>query len=353
MADTLATARSVPPGPIGPDFEPAALDAWLRARLPSLAGPLTLEPATGGMSNPTFFLTVGDRRLVLRKKPSVQLSSAAHRIDREYRLLQALTESDVPVPAPVLYCEDETVVGTPFYVMERLEGVVSRDYALPGLAAGARGRAYGHLAETLAALHRFDWKAAGLADFGKPGNYFERQLAGWSRQWRQFGISDNPDVDRLQAWLGAHMADDDGCATIAHGDFRMANVMFRPDGTVAGVFDWELATIGHPMADLAFCLQGWFLGPDENGGVAGLDLPAMGIPGAREFVGRYFAAAPAMPPLGAFHIAFAMYRAAVGASSVALRADAGAAADPAAAADARRYARAYARAGLHAIENWD
>ena len=337
----------------GADFDLAALEAYLREQLPSLSGPASIEPAAGGMSNPTFFLTVGDRRLVLRKKPAVQLSSAAHRIDREYRLLQALAESDVPVPAPVLYCEDETVAGTPFYLMERLEGVVSREYALPGLPVEAKARAYVNLAEALAAIHRFDWKAAGLADFGKAGNYFERQLAGWSRQWEQFGIADNPDVDRLQAWLAAHAPEDDGCATIAHGDFRVANVMFGVDGTVSGVFDWELATIGHPMADLAFCLQGWLLQPDENGGVAGMDLTAMGLPTARAFVHAYFAAAPDMPSLTAFHIAFAMYRAAVGVSGVAMRAAAGAASDPDAAKEAQRYAKAYARAGLHATESWD
>ncbi|MCB2051747.1 MAG: phosphotransferase family protein, partial [Novosphingobium sp.] len=334
-------------------FDVAALDNFLRARLPDFAGPIKLEPAAGGMSNPTFFLTAGDRRLVLRKKPPVQLSAAAHRIDREYRLLEALSGSDVPVPAPVLFCDDETIVGTPFYLMERLEGVVTHDYALPCLPADVKGRAFASMAETLAAIHRFDWRGAGLENFGKPGNYFERQLGGWSKQWGQFGITGNSDVDRLQNWLVAHMPADDGCATIAHGDFRVANVMFRLDGSVSGVFDWELATIGHPLADLGFCLQGWLLAPDENGGLAGLDIAAMGIPSARDFVAAYHAAAPDIPPLAAFHIAFAMYRAAVGVSGVAVRAEAGAVPDPSAAAEAHRFARAYARAGLHAIENWD
>lgn len=353
MAEPAVATIELASGMAGAGFDVAALDAFLRARLPALAGPMTLEPAAGGMSNPTFFLTVGGRRMVLRKKPPVQLSAAAHRIDREYRLLEALTGSDVPVPAPVLYCDDETIVGTPFYVMERLEGVVSYDYTLPGLPVGVKGRAFASMAETLAAIHRFDWRGAGLEDFGKPGNYFERQLGGWSKQWSQFGITDNPDVDHLQAWLTANMPADDGCATIAHGDFRAANVMFLADGSVSGVFDWELATIGHPLADLGFCLQGWFLAPDENGGLAGLDLAALGIPSAREFVAAYHAAAPGIPPLTAFHVAFAMYRAAVGVSGVALRAEAGAAPDPSAAAEARRFAKAYARAGIHAIENWD
>lgn len=353
MADPAVAIVEPGPGIAGAGFDVAALDTLLRARIPGLGGEMALEPAAGGMSNPTYFVTFGDRRLVLRKKPPVQLSAAAHRIDREYRLLEALKGSDVPVPAPLLYCEDEGIVGTEFYVMERLEGVVSHDYALPGLAVDAKAKAFASMAQTLAAIHRFDWRGAGLADFGKPGNYFERQLAGWSKQWSQFGITDNPAIDRLQGWLAEAMPPEDGCATIAHGDYRAANVMFAPDGAVSGVFDWELATIGHPLADLGFCLQGWFLAPDENGGVAGLDLPSLRIPSAREFVAAYSAAAPEIPPLNAFHIAFAMYRAAVGVSGVAMRAEAGATPDRKAGAEARRFAKAYARAGIEAIESWD
>lgn len=339
-------------------FDCARLADWLGATLPEFSGALAIEPAAGGMSNPTFFLTSdcgagGSRRMVLRTKPAVQLSAAAHRIDREYRVLSALSGSRVPVPAPVIYCDDASVIGQPFYLMERLEGVVSHDYTLPGLSADARRVAYADMARTLAAIHLFDWQAGGLGDFGKPGNYFARQIDGWSQQWAQFGISDNPAIDQLAAWLRAEMPQDDGCATIAHGDYRVANIMFAPDGAVSGVFDWELATIGHPLADLGFCLQGWFLAPDENGGLAGLDLAALGIPGAREFVETYQAAAPTLPRLGAFHIAFAMYRAAVGVSGVAMRAEAGAVPDAAAGAEARRFAKAYARAGLHAIDSWD
>lgn len=353
MAEAAAALIDTASGPAAGDFDGARLSAWLAATVPGLSGPLGIEPAAGGMSNPTFFVTAGERRMVLRTKPAVQLSAAAHRIDREYRLLTALHGSAVPVPEPIAYCDDEAVIGRPFYLMGRLEGVVSHDYTLPGLAPAARPAAFAGMARTLAAIHTFDWAGAGLSDFGKPGNYFARQIEGWSKQWATFGIADNPAIDRLECWLRAEMPADDGCAAIAHGDYRAANIMFRADGAVSGVFDWELATIGHPLADLGFCLQGWFLAPDENGGLSGLDLAALGIPSARDFVAIYYAAAPHLPQLRAFHIAFAMYRAAVGVSGVAMRADAGALPDPAAGAQARHFAKAYARAGLHAIDSWD
>jgi aminoglycoside phosphotransferase (APT) family kinase protein len=348
MAEAAAMAVDRDPG-----IDGLALGAWLRGHLPVGDEAIAIAPARGGMSNPTYFVTLGARRLVLRKKPPVLLSPSAHRIDREYRLLTALAPSDVPVPAPVLYCDDPGVIGTEFYLMERLEGLASPDYALPGLATAARPAAFAAMARTLAAIHRFDWRAAGLGDFGRPGSYFARQIDGWSRQWAQFGIADNPALVRLEAWLRAHMPDDDGCATITHGDYRVANIMFAAAGGITGVFDWELATIGHPLADLGFCLQGWFLAPDENGGLRGLDLPALGIPAARAFVETYQAAAPALPRLEAFHIAFALYRAAVGVSGVARRAEAGAVPDRAAGAQAHRFAKAYARAGLTAIDSWE
>ncbi|MES2494412.1 MAG: phosphotransferase family protein [Pseudomonadota bacterium] len=358
MAETAIAPRDHASDIAAAAVSPARLAPWLEAVLPGCSGPLTIEPAAGGMSNPTYFVTAGaatdhERRMVLRTKPVAQLSAAAHRIDREYRLLTALAGSAVPVPEAIAYGEDEAVIGRPFYLMSRLEGVVSHDYTLPGLSPAARPAAFAGMARTLAAIHLFDWAGAGLSDFGKPGNYFARQIDGWSRQWATFGIADNPAVDRLERWLRAELPADDGCAAIAHGDYRAANIMFLPDGTVSGVFDWELATIGHPLADLGFCLQGWFLAPDENGGIAGLDLAALGIPTAREFVETYYRAAPGLPQLRAFHVAFAMYRAAVGVSGVAMRAEAGIRPGPTAGAQARRFAKAYARAGLHAIDSWD
>ena len=189
-----------------------------------------------------------------------------------------------------------------------------------------------------------------MGDFGKPGNYFERQLNGWDKQWASFPALSIPEIDQLGAWLRSEMPADDGVATIAHGDYRLANVMFSVDGKVSGVFDWELATIGHPLADLGFCLQGWLLAPDQNGGIAGMDIAALGIPSERDFVEAYYRAAPEMPELLPFHIAFAMFRAAVGLSGVAMRAQARG--DEAGAVQARQFARSYARGGLEAIESW-
>lgn len=302
------------------------------------------------MSNPTYFVDFSNRSLVLRKKPDVQLSASAHRIDREYRLLEALAPTSVPVPQPLLFGEDESLVGTAFYVMERLQGTVFDSYALPGLTPEVRSRCFNSLAETLAAIHQVDWQSRGLADFGRPGNYFERQLGGWEKQWAGFAGLAIPEIDRLLVWLRSAMPEDDGIATIAHGDYRIANVMFAEDGRASGVFDWELATIGHPLADVGFCLQGWLLAPDQNGGIAGLDLAPLGIPSARAFVEAYHRAAPEMPELQAFHIAFAMFRAAVGVSGVAVRAQTRG--DDAGWRQARQFAHSYACGGLEAIESW-
>lgn len=334
------------------DLDVEALAQYLRAQRPDLPGEVAIEAAPGGMSNPTFFVAVGKRQLVLRKKPAMQLHAAAHRIDREYRVLSALAGSSVPVPEPVLYCEDEAILGTPFYLMERLAGDATAQYGLPAMTCEARSAAYRNLAATLAAIHRFDWAGSTLSDFGRPGNYYERQIGSWSGQWGQFDALDIAEIDRLQEWLLARIPADDGVATIAHGDYRMANVMLLPDGSISGVFDWELSTIGHPLADLGFVLQGWFLRPQDNGGLVGLNLAELGIPSAQQFVADYYAAAPDMPPLTAFHIAFAMYRAAVGVAGVAMRAKGGAVPDASAGAEAEGFARAYARAGLEAIQNW-
>jgi aminoglycoside phosphotransferase (APT) family kinase protein len=335
----------------GAGFDPARLAAYLEGRF----GPasLSLEPAQGGMSNPTYFVTYGEQRMVLRKQPDVTLSPSAHRIDREYKVLCALTGSDIPVPAPVLYCEDDGIVGTPFYLMERLEGEVFADSSMPGLSPAARAGCFRAMAETMAAIHAFDWRKGGLETYGKPANFFERQIAGWTAQWRGFGIADNPALDELVAWLPGHVPSGDGAA-ICHGDYRVANVMFDTGrAAVSGVFDWELSTIGHPLADVAFNLQPWFLAPDENGGFKGLDLAALGIPTAREYLEIYYAAAPGSQRLTRFHIAFAMFRAAVGLSGVALRNETSRTPDRAAGQQARRYAIAYARAGLGSLTNWD
>jgi aminoglycoside phosphotransferase (APT) family kinase protein len=353
VAERAALQPAIADMPADHGLDAARLDAFLRARIAGLSGEMTVEQAAGGMSNPTYFISYGDRRMVLRKQPAVTLSPSAHRIDREYRILGALRGSAIPVPEPILFCDDPAIVGTPFYMMARLEGRVFADSSLPGLDRAERSAAFAAMGATMAAMHGFDWHAAGLEDFGRPANYFQRQFDGWARQWQQFGISDNPAIDRLIAWLPEHMPASDRAA-ICHGDFRVANIMFASQGAdVVGIFDWELATIGHPLADLAFNLQAWFLEPHQNGGFKGLNLDALGIPSARDYLDHYYRCAPGSERLTRFHIAFAMFRAAVGLSGVAMRNETATPPDWPAAAQARRFAIAYAEAGLTAIDTWD
>ena len=328
-------------------LETERLDGYLRERFPELRGALRCEQTLGGMSNPTYFLSCGDWSAVLRKQPGSSLSRSAHLIDREFRVLSALHGSEVPVPQPILFCKDADIVGTPFYLMERLQGRVFFEYAIPVLAPDERRACYDSMCRTMAAIHRFDWQAAGLADFGRPGNYFERQIKRWSEQWQQLKFPDNPYVDELIAWLQEQPTNGDVVA-ICHGDFRLPNLMFHPTKPeVVGVLDWELSTLGHPLADVAFNVQAWRMTPDENGGIRGLDWRHLGIPSEEEYLEAYYTFAGARERVSSFHMAFAMFRAAVGSAGIAAR---GAAAESAAsAAIGRRLSLAYARRGVEAI----
>ncbi len=292
------------------DFETAALDAFVRERFSVPL--LSVDRIGGGQSNPTYFVTTGAARLVLRKQPHGPILKGAHAIDREYRVLAALAKTDIPVPHPVLFESDPSVLGTPFYLMERLEGRVFHDASLPGLAREERHALYLAMAKTLAKLHSVDPNAIGLSDFGRPGDYFERQLNRWSRQWQESPTDDIPALDRLIERLTDQRPKDDGRLAIAHGDYRMGNLMFHPtEPRVIGILDWELATLGHPLADLGFAAMAWQSRPEDYGGIAGLDLEALGIPSEAEFVAHYRAHAPHSPPLLPFHIAFAFFRFAV------------------------------------------
>ncbi len=309
-----------------PEFDHSRLDAFLRSALPGrAAGAMTLERIGGGQSNPTFFLSYADvgTRLVLRKKPPGPLLPSAHAVDREYRILKALAGSTVPVPPVVLFHGQDDVVGTPFYLMERLEGRVFHDAALPGVTPGERRQMYFAMAETLAALHGFDWQAAGLADFGKPGNYYARQLARWGRQWRETKTQDIPAVDRSFDWLAAHL-DETPETTIVHGDFRLGNLMFAPDAPdVVAVLDWELSTLGHPLSDAAFSCLPWHSTPRMYAGIDGLDREALGIPTQTEYLARYCTATGRSQGPGRFHLAFSLLRFAVILDGIAARAKAG------------------------------
>lgn len=323
-------------------FDLVPLDAHLKAAVPGLAGAPRLTPIAGGQSNPTFFVDYDNRALVLRKQPSGELLPSAHAIDREYRIIRALAQTDVPVPPALLYCEDRAVIGTPFYVMEKVEGRVFHDCTLPGVSPEERRAMYRAMAKTLAAFHNVDVAAVGLSDFGKPGNYFARQIGRWTRQWVLSRTRDDENIEHLATWLPAHIPADD-TTTLVHGDYRIGNLMFHPtEPKVVAVLDWELSTLGHPLADLAHCAMAWVSQPDEYGGIAGLDLKALGIPELSDFVADYAVLARHGQALTDFHKAFALFRWAVIFEGIAARAKAGNA-NSANAADTGRLAAAFAR----------
>lgn len=336
----------------GIDFEPARLDDWLRQKVPGIGGPLVIDRTVGGMSNPTYFLRRGDWRAVLRKQPNAVLMASAHAIDREFRVLTALRGSAVPVPAPLFYCEERDILGTPFYLMEQVDGRVFEGFSMPGATPEERRAMYDSMGATMAALHCLDYRALGLGDYGRPGNYFARQFKRWSQQWAQFrrGDDDNPDLDRIVAWLGERVPESQLTA-LCHGDFRITNMMFHPtEPRVVAVLDWELSTLGHPLVDVAFNSQAWRMAPDENGGLLGLPLAEMGIPTEEAYLDRYYRLAHSPERMTTFHQVFAMFRGAVGSAGVAVRGDAGNGFLPDAAQVGRKLARAYARRGARLID---
>ena len=307
------------------EFEPGRLDAYLRGAIPGLTGDMQLTRIAGGQSNPTFFVTYANRRLVLRKKPPGKLLPGAHAVEREARVMSALAGSRVPVPPIVLNTDDSDVVGTPFFVMERVEGRVFHDTSLPGVAPQDRRAMYFSMAETLAALHDVDWKVVGLADYGRPGDYFARQIARWSKQFRDTQWREIPDLDFLIDWLPKNIPASDE-ATICHGDFRIGNLMFHPsEPRVVAVLDWELSTLGHPLADLSYSALAWRTKPSEFGGLMGEDLDALGVPREQDYLERYYAArrTPVTSRATPFHFAFSMFRFSVILEGIAVRARAG------------------------------
>jgi aminoglycoside phosphotransferase (APT) family kinase protein len=334
------------------EFAPFVLETFLRERLPGLRGDMRLEKIGGGQSNPTYFVSFDNRALVLRKKPAGETLPSAHAIDREFRVMQALTETRLPVPPVVLYHDSPKVLGTPFYVMERVPGRVFIDNSLPGLDPAERRSIYLAMGSTLATLHAVDWRAAGLGDFGREGAYFERQLRRWSKQWELSRTRDNPAIDELLAWLVAHVPHDDE-TTLTHGDFKLNNLMFHPsEPRVVAVLDWELSTLGHPLADIAFNTVTWRTLPQEFGGIRGLDLATSGIPSEHEYLAHYYrcagrtaSARQAQP----FHWALALMRWAVIFEGITARAVRGNAVS-ADAAEIGALSVALARRGLEAID---
>ena len=266
------------------------LGEYLAGHIPGFSGELSAEKFAGGQSNPTFKLTAGGTSYVLRRKPPGELLASAHAVDREFRVISALGETDVPVPKTFLLCEDESVIGSIFYVMEYLEGRVMWDPTVPEAAdREERAAIYDAMNQTLAALHNVDVEAVGLADFGRPGNYFERQVARWSKQYRASETRHIEGMEHLMKWLPANMPEDDGSVSLVHGDYRLDNMMFHPtEPRVIAVLDWELSTLGHPLADLAYQVMAWML-PSDGAikGLQGLDRAELGIPSDEEYIARY------------------------------------------------------------------
>lgn len=331
--------------------EPSAIDpADLQVFLDRTFGPegrIALSPIGGGQSNPTFRLRHGNRRMVLRKQPPGALLPGAHAVDREYRVLSALADTPVPVPRTILFHEDPALLGTPFYLMDEVEGRVFHDAALPNVAPEERRALYLAMAETLAALHAVDFASVGLQGFGRPGDYFARQIRRWTRALEDSTGAPIPELVALAEWLTGNQPPDDGHEAITHGDFRVGNLMFHPsEARVVAILDWELSTIGHPLADLAFCCMAWRTSSDEFGGILDLDPATTRIPSEDEFVARYLSLRPELAPPTAFHLAFSLFRFAVIFVGIADRARAGNAADPKAA----RFAPLARRFALRAWE---
>lgn len=267
-------------------FDEAKLQAWLAGAIPDI-GAIRVQQFQGGASNPTFLVTAADgRRFVLRKKPPGQLLSSAHQVDREYRVMKAL-DGQIPVPKMRALCEDADVIGTSFYVMDYLEGRIFRDATLPGMAPAERAAIYDDLNATLAKLHKVDFAAVGLADYGRPGNYFERQVARWTKQYRDAESESIPAMDALIEKLPARIPKDQS-VSIAHGDYRLENVMYHPtEPRIVAVLDWELSTIGHPLADIAYNGFIWRSHSPHWGSLDGVDFKTSGIPTEAEYVARY------------------------------------------------------------------
>lgn len=266
-----------------------AVDGWLRDHVRDYTGPLTIEQFRGGQSNPTYSLITPSRRYVMRAKPGpvAKLLPSAHAIEREYRVMRALADTDVPVAAVHGLCEDESVIGRAFYVMDHVDGRVFWQQSLPGVSNEERGRIYDAMNRVIAALHRVDPTAVGLGDYGRPGNYLARQIARWSRQFQASETEPMPAMHRLIEWLPAHVPPGEE-TSIVHGDYRLDNLIFAPDRPeVVAVLDWELSTLGHPLADFSYHCMGYHIPPEQFRGVAGLDLAALGIPDEASYRARY------------------------------------------------------------------
>ncbi len=257
------------------------LRAYLAAHMDGIGEDIALHQFAIGQSNPTYMVSTGDREFVLRKKPPGTLLPSAHAVDREYRVITALYDTPVPVPKTYLLCEDDDVLGTAFFVMDKVPGRVLDDQSIPAFTPSERSAVYDHLLEVLAALHAVDHEAVDLGDFGRPGNYYTRQINRWTKQYLASQTDQIPAMDHLMKWLPENVPDDD-TTTLVHGDYRLGNTIVHPsEPRIAAVLDWELSTLGHPLADLAYCYVSCFMATGEAVEL----LP--GLPGEDAFVARY------------------------------------------------------------------
>jgi len=274
-------------------FDQDALAHWLTQHLNGFAGPLRVESFKGGQSNPTYKLITPSQTYVMRSKPApvAKLLPSAHAIEREFAVMKALAHTDVPVPTMLCLCEDESVIGRAFYIMTMVSGRIWWDQSLPDLATAERTAIYDEMNRVIAALHTVDYQTMGLANYGKPGNYFERQIGRWSKQYSASITEPIAEMDRLMDWLPAHipaMARDPALVSVVHGDYRMDNLVFHPtESRVIAVLDWELSTLGHPLADFSYHCMAWHIPPGAFRGIGGLDLAALGIPAEDDYIRRY------------------------------------------------------------------
>lgn len=271
-------------------FDEARLAEWMQAEVPGFSGPLTVAQFKGGQSNPTYKLSTPDRNYVLRRKPPGQLLKGAHAVEREAKVLTGLEKADFPVPHVHALCTDDNVIGTWFYVMDMIEGRVFWDATLPDVAREERPACFDAMNATIAALHNVDYEAVGLADYGRPGNYFQRQIGRWARQYREDADAGrDADMDRVIDWLEANIPAGDE-TTIVHGDCRIDNMIFHPtEPRVLAVLDWELSTLGHPLADFAYNAMMYHMPPHLVAGLEGADLTALNIPSEAEYIAAYCA----------------------------------------------------------------
>jgi aminoglycoside phosphotransferase (APT) family kinase protein len=349
-ADLQLSAPTTVPVPQRHQFDDQGLAAYLRAQERPFRGELRVEQFAGGQSNPTYLVTAGDERYVLRRKPPGPLLPSAHAVDREYKIMRALADSDVPVPQVFALCEDPAIIGTAFFLMEYVQGRVFWDPTVPGVEPAERSALYDELNRVVAALHAVDYSAVGLTDYGRPGNYLTRQIGRWTRQYRAAETERVEAMERLIEWLPAHVPAGDE-TTLVHGDYRIDNVIFHPsEARILAVLDWELSTLGHPLADFAYHVMTWRVAPDEFRGIKGYDLAGLGIPDEAAYVAAYCRrTGRAAIADWDYYLAFNMFRMAAILQGILARAMQGNATSPEAVATGKR-ARPMAEAGWRQVE---